>query len=182
LLDFVNDILEIAKSESGHIDLQLEEVRVDALLRDLRPAVERLAASGDIRASVRVPRKLPAVRGDQARLRQIVLDLVDNAVKYTPAGGTVRLTAADKGDAVEISVADTGVGIPAAETERVFEPFYRVTTTMTQRGQPSSGLGLALVKRLVEAQGGTVRLESSEGAGTTFTVALPRADPKRGVA
>jgi signal transduction histidine kinase len=111
-----------------------------------------------------------------------VLDLVDNAVKYTPAGGEVRVTAADRGDMVEISVADTGIGIPAGEVERVFEPFYRVKGSNTQKGQPSSGLGLALVKRLVEAQGGTLRLESAPGVGTTFTVGLPRAGRRRGVA
>jgi signal transduction histidine kinase len=182
LLDFVNDILEIAKAESGHIDLSVEDVRVDAVLRGLKPAIERLARGSDVRASVRVPRRLPALRADEARLRQVVLDLVDNAVKYTPAGGEVRVTAAERGEMVEIAVTDTGVGIPAGEAERVFEPFYRVKGATTQRGQPSSGLGLALVKRLVEAQGGTLRLESAPGVGTTFTVGLPRADRRRGVA
>lgn len=173
LLDFVNDILEIAKADAGRIDLNIEEVRVASVLRDLRPAVEQLAASGDIRAEVKVPRRLPAVRADVARLRQVVLDLVDNAVKYTPAGGRVRVTAAAVGESVEILVADTGVGIPPEEVGRLFEPFYRVKGTRTQKGQPSSGLGLALVQRLVEAQGGTVRFESTLGEGTTFVVSLP---------
>lgn len=175
LLDFVNDILEISKADVGRIELNLEDVRADALLRSLRPAIERLAASGDLRASVTVPRRLPEVRADVSRLRQVVLDLVDNAVKYTPAGGEVRVTAAAAGSTVEILVTDTGVGIPPEEGDRLFEPFYRVKGTRTQNGQPSSGLGLALAKRLVEAQGGFLRFDSTPGAGTTFIVGLPAA-------
>ena len=173
LLDFVNDILEIAKADAGRIELNIEDVRVDSVLNGLRPAVCQLAASGDLDAEVRVPRRLPAVRADETRLRQVVLDLVDNAVKYTPAGGEVRVTAAAAGSSVEIMVSDTGVGIPPDEADRLFEPFYRVKGTRTQKGQPSSGLGLALVQRLVEAQGGTVRFESTPREGTTFIVALP---------
>jgi signal transduction histidine kinase len=182
LLDFVNDILEIAKAESGRIELSVEDVHVGSMLRRLTPAIERLATAGDIRVAVRVPRKLPPVRADEARLRQVVLDLVDNAVKYTPPGGEVRVTAAAIGDTVEISVADTGVGIPADEAERIFEPFYRVKGTSPQRGRPSSGLGLALVKRLIDAHDGALRLTSTPGIGTTFTVGLPSAGPRSDVA
>lgn len=182
LLDFVNDILEISKAEAGRIELNLEDVRADTLLRGLRPAIERLAASGNIRVSVKVPRRLPEVRADEPRLRQAVLDLVDNAVKYTPPGGEVRVSAATAGSTVEILVTDTGVGIPPDEGDRLFEPFYRVKGTRTQNGQPSSGLGLALVKRLVEAQGGTVRFESTPGAGTTFIIGLPTAIGSHAVA
>jgi signal transduction histidine kinase len=178
LLDFVNDILEIAKAESGRIELRVEDVQVDGVLRRLTPAIQRLAAAGDVRVTVRVPRKLPPIRADESRLRQVVLDLVDNAVKYTPPGGEVGVTAAASGDAIEISVSDTGVGIPADEVDRVFEPFYRVKGTRPQGGQPSSGLGLALVKRLIEAQAGTLRLTSAPGAGTTVTVAVPLAGPR----
>jgi signal transduction histidine kinase len=173
LLDFVNDILEIAKVESGHIDLDIRAFNLDALLRGMRPMIERLADSGEVSATVRVPRRLPSVLADEGRIRQVVLDLVDNAVKYTPPGGRVDVSTAHVDGAIEISVADTGVGIPADEAARVFEPFYRVKATRTQKGQPSSGLGLALVKRLVEAQGGMVRFESEASVGTTFIVRLP---------
>lgn len=173
LLDFVNDILEISKADAGRIELNIDDVRVDSVLRGLRPAIDQLAASGDISADVKVPRRLPPVRADEGRLRQVVLDLVDNAVKYTPAGGELRVTAGAVGSSVEILVSDTGVGIPTDEADRLFEPFYRVKGVRTQKGQPSSGLGLALVQRLVEAQGGTVRFESTPGEGTTFVVALP---------
>ena len=182
LLDFVNDILEISKADAGRIELNIEEVRVDSVLHGLRPAICQLAASGDLDAEVKVPRGLPMVRADEIRLRQVVLDLVDNAVKYTPAAGEVRVTAASTGSSVEIRVADTGVGIPADEADRLFEPFYRVRGTRTQKGQPSSGLGLALVQRLVEAQGGTVRFDSTLGEGTTFVVALPIATSSHGEA
>ena len=175
LLDFVNDILEIARAEAGKTELTIDFVDVASVLRDVRPAIEQVAAAGDVHATVKVPRRLPAVHADTVRLRQVILDLVDNAVKYTPPGGTVQVTAAAPAgsDVVEIVVADSGVGIPAEDVSRVFDPFYRVKSTQPQRGQPSSGLGLALVKRLVEAQGGEVRLESAPGAGTTFTISLP---------
>lgn len=182
LLDFVNDILEISKADAGRIELNIENVKVASVLGGLRPAIDQLAASGDVRAGVKVPRRLPAVRADVTRLRQVVLDLVDNAVKYTPAGGEVSVTAAAAGSSVEILVTDTGVGIPPGEAGRLFEPFYRVKGTRTQKGQPSSGLGLALVRRLVEAQGGTVRFESTPGAGTTFVVALPTTVSTHGAA
>ena len=182
LLDFVNDILEISKADAGRIDLNIEDVRVDALLRGLRPTIDQLAATGDLRAEVKVPRRLPPVHADETRLRQVVLDLVDNAVKYTPAGGEVRVTASAAGSAVEIHVTDTGVGIPTDEADRLFEPFYRVKGTRTQKGQPSSGLGLALVQRLVEAQGGTVCFDSTPGQGTTFVVALPSSVSDHGAA
>jgi signal transduction histidine kinase len=182
LLDFVNDILEISKADAGRIELNIGDVRVDSVVRSLRPAIDQLAASGEIRAEVKVPRRLPAVRADETRLRQVVLDLVDNAVKYTPAGGEVRVTAGAVGSSVEIRVTDTGVGIPTDEADRLFEPFYRVKGTRTQNGQPSSGLGLALVQRLVEAQGGTVRFDSTPGEGTTFVVALPTTISSHGAA
>jgi signal transduction histidine kinase len=182
LLDFVNDILEISKADAGRIELNIDEVRVESVLRNLKPAIDQLAASGDIRAEVKVPRRLPPVRADETRMRQVVLDLVDNAVKYTPVGGEVRVTARAVGSSVEILVVDTGVGIPTEEADRLFEPFYRVKGTRTQNGQPSSGLGLALVQRLVEAQGGTVRFDSTPGEGTTFVVALPTTVRRNGAA
>jgi two-component system phosphate regulon sensor histidine kinase PhoR len=101
------------------------------------------------------------------------MNLVDNAVKYTPAGGKITLSAVAHDGKVDLSVTDTGPGIPKGIGDRIFEPFYRVPGIRTQRGEAATGLGLALTKRLVEAQGGEIGFESKRGRGTTFTVSLP---------
>jgi two-component system phosphate regulon sensor histidine kinase PhoR len=126
-----------------------------------------------------VPPDLPAVRADRQRLREVIVNLVDNAAKYTPEGGSVDLSAAARNGSVVVSVKDTGVGIPPESGEFIFEPFYRVRGTRAQQGQASSGLGLALAKRVVEAQGGTISFESKVGKGTTFTFTLELAKRRR---
>jgi signal transduction histidine kinase len=106
------------------------------------------------------------------RLREVILNLVDNAVKYTPYGGSVELTAEARNGHVVVSVSDTGPGIPTDVGERIFEPFYRVPGRTPMAGRSSTGLGLALTRRLVEAQGGRLSYESVEHQGTTFSFTL----------
>jgi signal transduction histidine kinase len=173
VLGFVEAILALAKAETGGLDLEVERVSVHQLLSDLRPTLSGLAGAAGVRLRVRADEGLPGVLADRARLRDVVVNLVDNAVKYTPSGGRVDVAAVAEAGGVRISVTDTGVGIPETELDRVFEPFYRVRSTVTQGGQPSSGLGLALVKRLVEAHGGSIELTSEPDRGSTFTVRLP---------
>ena len=176
LLGLVNEILELARAELGGIELNLEELKVDDMLRHLRGTVGGLASAADLKLTVApAPQRLPRVRADRERLRQILLNLVDNAVKYTPPGGTVEVAAHSRNGDVSISVRDSGVGIPDEIGESIFEPFFRVPGTKPQRGQASSGLGLALTKRLVEAHGGALWYESEAGRGTTFTLTLPKA-------
>lgn len=134
--------------------------------------IDGLARAGGVRLRTRIPRDLPHAKADAARLREVLVNLVDNAVKYTPAGGEVVVSAAANNGAVSILVSDTGVGIPADVGDRVFEPFFRVKGTRAQRGQPSSGLGLAVAKRFIEAQGGDLSFEPRDSGGTTFTVTL----------
>ena len=109
-----------------------------------------------------------------SRLRQALLNLIGNAIKYTPPGGHVRvaLTVSDAGDTATIAVSDTGHGIPAADLPHVFDKFFRVKSDATQ-ATTGTGLGLAITKSIVEAHGGRIRVESVEGAGTTFVVELP---------
>jgi hypothetical protein len=180
LLGLVNDILNLAKAEAGHVDTTLEEVRLSEFVKSMRRTIEGLARGGGLRLRIEVPSDLPPVSADPTRLREIILNLVDNAVKYTPPGGRVALAAAARNGLVAVSVADSGVGIPADARDRIFEPFFRVEGTTAQQGQPSTGLGLALAKRLVEAQGGEIAFTSEPGAGTTFTFTLtPAARPRR---
>lgn len=172
LLSLVNDVLDLARAEAGRLDVEIENVRLPDVVREVRPTIEGLALAGGLRVAVDVPKDLPNVRADRRRLREVIVNLVDNAVKYTPDGGSVEVSACARNGSVVVSVADTGVGIPPETGDLIFEPFYRVRGTRTQLGQASSGLGLALAKRIVEAQGGTIGFSSEVGSGTTFTFTL----------
>jgi signal transduction histidine kinase len=172
LLVLINDILDLAKAEAGGLEMNLEKVRLAEAVNDLKRTISGLAKGSGLSVSIKIPADLPAVRADRGRLREIILNLVDNAVKYTPAGGRVELSAAARNGDVIVSVSDTGVGIPPEARENMFEPFYRVKGISAQRGQASSGLGLALTRRLVEAQGGEINYESEAGEGSTFTFTL----------
>jgi signal transduction histidine kinase len=176
LLAVVNDILELARVESGHMRIDLEPVDLTKVLSDLRPMITGLAKAGGLQAGINLSRNLPPVRADRVRLREVIVNLVDNAVKYTPPGGRVSVGAEASNGAVHVTVRDTGIGIPAEAAELVFEPFYRVNGASTQAGQASTGLGLALAKRLVEAQGGRIWFTCDPETGTAFTFTLPRAE------
>lgn len=172
LLSLINNILELAKAEVGGLEVSLEKLALEDVVKDARRTIEALAKGNGLAVSIRLPSRLPKVRADHGRLREIILNLVDNAVKYTPTGGRVELSATARNGHVRVSVADTGVGIPPEVQDRVFEPFYQVEGVKPQRGQASTGLGLALTKRLVEAHGGEISLTSEPGKGSTFTFTL----------
>ena len=173
LLTRVNDILDLARGESGRLEMKMSDVALKPMLAELAPAIEARTAVNDLSFSLEAPKGLPVVRTDRGRLQDVINNLVDNAVKYTPSGGSVTLAATAHDDKVAISVSDTGVGIPADVGERIFEPFFQVAGTRAQHGEPSSGLGLALAKRAVEALGGTISYVSVIDAGTTFTLEIP---------
>lgn len=173
LLGLVNEILDLAQSEAGGIDVEIEDLALRQIIDDLRPTIDGLAASSDLTVRYDVPRDLPRLLGDRDRVRQVLLNLVDNAAKYTPAGGVITISARADDDEVAILVADTGVGIPEGTGDVIFEPFYRVKANRPQRDRASSGLGLALAKRFVLAQSGRIDYVSSPGKGSTFTVFLP---------
>lgn len=172
LLDRINDILDLAKFEAGGSQVTLEDVEILEVLNELRGIFVPLARKSDLRVHIDLPRTLPPVRADVERLRQIVLNMMSNAIKYTPAGGEVRLGATANNSQVEVWVQDSGIGIPDSIGDQVFEPFYRVPGTKAQKGQASTGLGLALTKRLVEAHGGKISFKSKPGEGTIFTFSL----------
>jgi signal transduction histidine kinase len=133
------------------------------------------AEAGEVALASEAPGDLPLVRADHDRLAQILINLVDNAVKYTPPGGRVTVRARrDRADMVAVTVADTGVGIPGVDLPRVTERFYRVDKARS-RELGGTGLGLAIVKHLVLAHGGELAIESEFGKGTTVSFTLPRA-------
>ncbi len=173
LLSLVNDILDLARAEAGSIDVNPEDVNLAEVVDDMRQTVVGLVRGKGLEVTFDVTPDLPKIRADQIRLRQIILNLIDNAVKYTPVDGKVDLKAVAKSDVVEVSVSDTGVGIPPEAGDLIFEPFFRVKGTRSQRGEASTGLGLALTRRLVEAQGGSIAYESERGVGTTVRFTVP---------
>lgn len=113
------------------------------------------------------------VRGDKIRIEQIIINIVSNAIKYTPDGGDIRLRLADRGNTVEIAVSDNGVGIPEEDIPHLFERFYRVEKARSS-DKGGTGLGLAIAREFAEAHGGTISVESRVSEGTTFTVTLPK--------
>jgi signal transduction histidine kinase len=166
MLDTLTDISE---AETGTMRLDLESVPVGALVDEVVDLYEDVAAERGVAVSVEVPASV-RVRADGGRLRQVLANLVDNAIKYTPAGGRVRLSAAPDGDLVAIEVADTGVGISPEDLPRIWDRLYRGDRSRAERGL---GLGLSIVRALVIAMGGRVSVRSETGHGSVFTVHLP---------
>lgn len=175
----VLDLLSLARLESGQDMFQLAPLMLGPVVRRCaeghRPLAE--ARGLDYTLDLALPDEATVAVADEEAVRQILENLIDNAIKYTPDGGKVRVALEVSGDEVAIQVADTGIGIPREDLSRVFERFYR-TDKARGRELGGTGLGLSIVKHLAGALGGLVNVDSRYGAGTTFTVRLPRARPK----
>ena len=170
LLRLINDVLDHARIESGHVEYALANVDVAELVASVMPLVEPQMTAAGITAASFVDQGLQ-VRADRDKLQQILINLLTNAVKFTPSGGTVRIVAAGDADddRVLLSVADSGIGIPADKVERVFEPFVQVDSGRKRQG---TGLGLAISRDLARGMGGDLTARSELGRGSTFTIAL----------
>jgi two-component system phosphate regulon sensor histidine kinase PhoR len=173
----LNDLTDLSNIELGKVTLRKESVHLDELVASVVAIIGPRAARSRVTVTANTPPEVPAVAADRDRLVQILINLVDNAVKYTPEGGTVTVITRSGGDgAVEIAVADSGIGIPAADLPRITERFYRVDKARS-RELGGTGLGLAIVKHLVLAHGGELRIESQEQQGTTVRFTLPSQPP-----
>jgi two-component system phosphate regulon sensor histidine kinase PhoR len=172
LSSLVRDLLTLSELESGEMSMkpqkvQLEDAVKQALLllgqrgEEKGVAMEWLGMAGP-----------GCVKADRSRLDQVLINLLDNAVKYSPQGGKVTVQAAEEGEMVRVSVQDTGIGIPAKDLPRLFERFYRVDEARS-RDKGGTGLGLSIVKHIVQAHGGSVQVESAPGKGSTFSFTLP---------
>ena len=166
-------LMDISEAETGVMSLQREAVDVGAVLEETVDLYEDVAESCGISLRVSVPAEGVRCLADRPRLRQVLANLVDNAVKYTPTGGSIELAARDHGREVEISVRDTGVGIAADQLPRIWDRLYRGDAAAGGRGL---GLGLSLVRAIVRAHGGRADVFSEPGHGSTFRVTLPAAD------
>jgi PAS domain S-box-containing protein len=171
LVELIDQVLDVARVEAGTKRVKPEPVALPVLVRDVAETLRGAADARGLSLSLEVPDDVPAVRTDPGMVRQILVNLVGNAVKFTERGGiTVRLSA--EGDAVRLEVADTGPGIPPELQERVFEPFFQVDPSTTRR-EGGVGLGLALCREFAHLLGGDLTLRSAPGEGTAFTLSLP---------
>jgi signal transduction histidine kinase len=166
----VEDLLYLSQIESGQVRMEHEPVDVYALLQNALERVSRRAQENGQQLELMASRSLPHVLGDERRLEQVLGNLLDNALRYTPRSGTIRLEARPLGDQISVAVHNTGSYIPPEAQSRVFERFYRVERSRSGR---NGGLGLAIVAEIVAAHGGTVNVSSSVTEGTTFRFTLP---------
>ncbi|HET6561897.1 MAG TPA: GAF domain-containing protein [Marmoricola sp.] len=175
LLELLNEILDLSKVEAGRMDLEYSVFALRPLLEGAAAMLRERAAAHDIDLQVGQADDLGELRSDERRLKQVVLNLMTNAVKFTGDGGSVRVNASRHGDDVEITVEDTGVGIPESDRERIFESFQQGGRGSSR--EEGTGLGLTLCRRLVELLGGRMWLRSEVGVGSTFGVVLPQGAP-----
>lgn len=170
LLRLINDILDLSKIEAGRLQLAIESVPVEASIAEvidtLRPLADKKSQSLVVNTSPDL-----GVRADTTRFKQILMNLLGNAIKFTPEGGKIELTAHQLGEVVRVEVHDSGPGIPVEEQQRIFEAFHRLR--QSEKGAEGTGLGLAITRRLVELHGGHLDLESQPGLGSCFYFTLP---------
>ena len=177
LLGLVNQLLDIAKIESGRVDLSLSPMAVQAVIDSVRLMIEPQAQSRKMRLEIESPDPTLVLFADRERVEQIVLNLLSNAVKFTAEGGSIMVTTHVDATRVSICVEDTGIGITPDKLEAVFEPFVQAPSSLTDRPR-GTGLGLAISRQLARAMGGDLSVGSVLGKGSTFTLSLPRSEGK----
>jgi len=171
----VNELQELSLAEAGALKLVYQAEDITKLVKQAVTPLQPQLAAKEISLSLDLPDNLPPVNIDWQRVNQVLHNLLENAVAYTRKGGTINVGAAKQGDWVEVSVSDTGEGIPAEDLPNIFERFYRVDKSRA-RVTGGSGLGLTIAKRLVEAHGGTITVQSKLGKGSRFSFTLPIAE------
>jgi signal transduction histidine kinase len=171
LLSLINDILDLSKIEAGRMELELTDFDLPAAMDNAVTLVRERASRRGVTVRIAVEEQVGVIRGDERKIRQVLLNLLSNAIKFTPEGGRIQVGAVLRDGAVEVSVSDTGVGIAPEDQEAVFEEFRQVGASAAK--QEGTGLGLALCRKFIELHGGTIRVTSAVGAGSTFTFRLP---------
>ncbi len=181
LLRLIDDLLELSSADAGKLELEPSEVDLAEVLESVVSSIRWMQGTKPIDLGFELSPDLPSITTDRKKLVQVVLNILANAVKFTPEGGSIRLSARPDGDHVILAVRDTGVGIPPDELPHIFDEFRQVDGSAS-REYGGVGLGLALVRRLIDVLGGDVHVESEPGVGSTFTVTLPLTPPQAGVA
>ncbi len=172
LLGLINDVLDLSKIESGKVELRLRNIALGDVLQSLRNTMMPMLTPRKQSLDIEVEEGLPRVRANEAKVRQVLFNLVSNSAKFTSDGGKLKIVAAMKGNWCQVSVVDDGIGIKKKDQERIFEPFYQIDSSIAGEKQ-GTGLGLALVKQIVEQHGGQIWVESEHGKGSRFIFTLP---------
>ncbi len=174
LAKLIDDLLDLSKIESGKMAMVFMPVGIAPVAKRSAGVLEKSARDKSIKVEFNIPEGLPKVMADENRLSQVFLNLLDNAVKYTPEGGSVKVSVFPQDKYLQVDVTDTGVGIPESDLPRVFERFYRVDKARS-RQLGGTGLGLSIVKHIVQSHGGQVWVKSEPGCGSTFSFTIPQA-------
>jgi signal transduction histidine kinase len=172
LLALINDILDLSRLDAGRVDLAEEDINITDLIGATLRMVQSLAAEGDVGIGREIEARVPMIRADKRRIQQVLLNLVSNAIKFTPTSGTVKVSAFRAGSELAISVTDTGIGIAAEDIPKAFELFRQIDSQLSRKYE-GTGLGLPLARQLMELHGGRLMLESEVNVGTTATIVLP---------
>lgn len=171
LLSLVNDILDLSTIEAGYMSLQKEEFKVLEMLQGLFELTQDWARKEKIEVKLECPKNIGSITADKRRIKQAILNLIRNAINFTDQGGNISLSAKRRKEHLDIIISDTGLGISKEDQKRIFEPFERIKSEEQQRN--GAGLGLSLVKNIIELHEGSLSLESEEGKGSTFIISLP---------
>lgn len=177
LLNIINSILDLSKIEAGKFELQYEEFSVEEAIHEVLNTITECSHKKDIRIRTYILEDLPSVRADKVKFKQIMYNLVSNAIKFTPENGRITINAKLTDQHIQIAVSDTGIGIKPEDMEKLFEAFRQVDGSYARRYE-GTGLGLILTKRLIELHGGKIWVKSMYGKGSTFTFTLPLKPPK----
>jgi signal transduction histidine kinase len=172
----VLDLLDLARMDSGTLDLQRSPVDITALINHIAEKLTPQAQTGNLKIRVQAP-NLPIITGDSDRLSQVFTNLIENALKFTPSGGTITIRAAQVASEIHVEVEDTGVGISPDVLPYIFTRFYQADPSRTGDRKHGAGLGLAIVKEILEAHGGKISVQSESGKGSIFSVDLPLSIP-----
>ena len=176
LLGLINDLLDMAKIEAGKIEIRPVPTEVSGVVHEVENVLSALARAKSIEMTTDVDSDVPLAMADPARLRQVLFNLVSNAIKFTQEGGRITIDVVNLEQSVTISVSDTGPGLLPEEAERIFQPYERGSAGTDDEG---AGLGLSLARSLIELQGGRIWVKSTPGKGSTFTVLIPSATVER---
>ena len=177
LLQLIDDILDLSKIEAGKMEFHPEELDLNSVIQSAKEIVLPLAKEKKMRFEIEVGEVLPKVIADRKKVEQILFNLVGNAIKFTPEGGSIKISVREEKEESQISVSDTGIGIKEEDLETIFESFRQLDSSVTKKYK-GAGLGLAITKRLVQMHNGRIWVESKLGEGTKFTFTLPKREVK----
>ncbi len=172
-ISLVNDLLDVSRIQEGEIHLDLRQTRVEDIIEEVLDNLDTLIQASRVSVDFEIRSgPLPKVETDPEKLKRVIINLVSNAVKYTPAGGKVKIAAEQRAGAVRITVTDSGVGISAADQKKIFTKFFR-SAKVLKFSPDGTGLGLFITRSLVEAMGGKIGFQSTEGRGSNFYFTIP---------